>query len=83
MSSTETNPPRYHLVVQTAFLGDVLLGIPFLKKIKEKFPEHHLAVVVRRGVGDFLLKTKVVDECFEVKFSLLHTDLKENSEIEY
>lgn len=55
-----------NLVIHTAFLGDVLLGIPFLKRIKS-ISSDPLALVVRQGVGNFFLKTQVVDEVYEIK----------------
>lgn len=64
--STTTTDSKYHLVVQTAFLGDVILGIPFLNAIRSRFPDHRLALVCRRGVGDFFIKLGLVDECFEI-----------------
>lgn len=38
-----------------------------LKKCKELWPQHKLVLVCRKGTGDFLLKTGVVDEVFEVQ----------------
>lgn len=56
-----------NLVVQTAFLGDLLLCIPLLKKIKSTFPNEKLGLVCRKGVGGFLRQTGLVDEVFEVQ----------------
>lgn len=56
-----------NLVVQTAFLGDLLLSIPLLKKCRELWPQHKLALVCRKGFGDFFLKTHLVDQVFEVE----------------
>lgn len=58
---------RLNLVVQTAFLGDLLLSIPLLKKTRLIWPEHKLALVCRKGLGDFFLKTNLVDQVFEVE----------------
>jgi len=54
------------LVVQTAFLGDLLLGIPLFKKIKELHPDGRLTVVCRRGLGSFLTESGLVDEVIEI-----------------
>lgn len=54
-------------MVQTAFLGDLLLSIPLLKKCKELWPEKKLALVCRHGLGDFFLQSKLVDHVFEIK----------------
>ncbi|WP_413570130.1 glycosyltransferase family 9 protein [Bdellovibrio sp. HCB117] len=56
-----------NLVVQTAFLGDLLLSIPLLKKCREQWPQHKLALVCRKGFGDFFLKTHLVDQVFEIE----------------
>ncbi|MGE5086010.1 MAG: glycosyltransferase family 9 protein [Bacillota bacterium] len=56
-----------NLVVQTAFLGDLLLSIPLLKRCRQTWPEHQLGLVCRKGFGDFFLKTKLVDHVFEIK----------------
>ncbi|MNK52434.1 Lipopolysaccharide core heptosyltransferase RfaQ [compost metagenome] len=53
--------------MQTAFLGDLLLCIPLLKKVKELWPEQKLGLVCRKGFGDFFLKTHLVDEVFEIQ----------------
>lgn len=56
-----------NLVVQTAFLGDLLLAIPLLKRCKEQWPKHQLALVCRKGLGEFFLRTKLVDQVFEIQ----------------
>ena len=58
-----------NLVIQTAFLGDLILSIPLFRKIKTLFPEHDLGVVCKKGLGAFLLREKVVDQVFEVEKS--------------
>lgn len=61
--------PDKVLFIQTAFLGDLFLSIPLLKKIKEKYPNARLALLCKKGLGEFFLKTKLVDEVFEVNKS--------------
>src|SRR6478609_5247676 len=56
-----------NLVVQTAFLGDLLLSIPLLKRCRQIWPNHQLALVCRKGFGEFFLQTKLVDHVFEIK----------------
>ncbi|WP_413587224.1 glycosyltransferase family 9 protein [Bdellovibrio sp. HCB274] len=56
-----------NLVVQTAFLGDLLLAIPLLKRCRQIWPDHQLGLVCRKGFGDFFLKTHLVDHVFEIK----------------
>lgn len=65
MSSSQS----VNLVIQTAFLGDLILSIPVLKRIKKEFPLHQLAILCKKGLGDFLLKEKIVDIAFEVEKS--------------
>ena len=48
-------------------MGDLLLSIPLLKKAREIWPEHKLALVCRKGFGDFFLKTRLVDQVFEIE----------------
>jgi heptosyltransferase-2 len=54
------------LVIQTAFLGDLLLGIPLFKKIRQLHPDGRITVLCRRGLGSFLLDAGIVDEVIEV-----------------
>ncbi len=60
---------KHNLVIQTAFLGDLILTIPVLKRIKLIFPEDRLVIVCKSGVGDFLLNEKIVDQVLEVEKS--------------
>lgn len=56
----------YHVVVQTAFIGDVFLSIPFLKRLKELYPNDKIIFVAKKGVADYLLNLKVIDELVTV-----------------
>lgn len=38
-----------------------------MKRCKELWPDHKLALVCRQGLGDFLLKTQLVDQVFEIQ----------------
>lgn len=51
--------PRSVLVIQTAFIGDVVLIVPLLEVIKNKWPDCDLDVLVRPP-GDNLLETHPV-----------------------
>jgi heptosyltransferase-2 len=55
-----------NVVIQTAFLGDLLLSIPLLKRIKS-LSDESLTLVCRHGLGEFFLKTKVVDQVIEIE----------------
>lgn len=61
MSEKPTN-----LLIQTAFLGDLLLSIPLLKKMRTS-DSSSVALVCRSGLGSFFLKTGLVDHVFEIK----------------
>jgi heptosyltransferase-2 len=53
------------LVIQTAFLGDLLLGIPLFKELKGLYPGARVTVLCRQGLGEFLTKADLVDEVIE------------------
>lgn len=55
------------VVIQTAFIGDLLLSIPLLKRVKEVYPEHQLHLVCRSGLGSMMQKLGVIDHYFEIK----------------
>ena len=61
-----------NVVIQTAFLGDLLLSIPLLKRIKSQSDES-LALVCRHGLGEFFLKTGLVDQVFEIQKGVAET----------
>ncbi|MES2801046.1 MAG: glycosyltransferase family 9 protein [Bdellovibrionota bacterium] len=55
-----------HVVVQTAFIGDVFLSIPFLKRLRALYPNDKIIFVAKKGVADYLLKLQVIDELLTV-----------------
>lgn len=57
---------KSNLVIQTAFLGDLILSTPTLRRIKELFPEDKLVVICKRGLGEFLIKEHIADEIIEI-----------------
>ena len=54
------------LVIQTAFLGDVLLTIPFLKSLRTFYPGAHLSFLARRAVAQPLLELGLIDQLYEI-----------------
>lgn len=50
------------LVVQTAFLGDVVLVTPLLEALKERFPQARIAVVTTPTGGEILQGNPVISE---------------------
>jgi heptosyltransferase-2 len=57
---------RRHLIIQTAFLGDLLLGIPFFKALRATMPNDQIVLFCRKGLGGFLVDCGLVDELIEV-----------------
>jgi heptosyltransferase II len=57
---------KANVVIQTAFLGDLILTIPFLQRLKLLFPEKCLILVCKKGLGQFLLECKIIDEFVEI-----------------
>lgn len=55
------------LVIQTAFLGDLILTLPLIKEIKEKLPKAHISVLVRKENKESVEKIKEIDEIIEDK----------------
>ncbi len=60
---------KLNVVIQTAFLGDLILTIPLLNRLKFEQPDVDLAIVCKKGLGDFLIQEKIVDFVFEVEKS--------------
>lgn len=58
-----------NLVIQTAFLGDLILSVPTLRRIKKIQPHRQLGIVCKKGLGDFLKTEGLVDLVFEVEKS--------------
>lgn len=53
------------LFIQTAFLGDLLLSTPVLKKLKDIYPDKKLHVLCRKGLGSFLTSEGFADRVFD------------------
>ncbi len=56
----------HQVIIQTAFLGDLLLSIPLLKKIKSSYPDDQIILICKKGLGSYFLNQKLVDQVFEV-----------------
>ncbi|HWP56346.1 MAG TPA: lipopolysaccharide heptosyltransferase II [Candidatus Acidoferrales bacterium] len=50
------------LIVQTSFLGDLVLSAPLIAEVKRRFPHGHLAVLCRAGLEGLLEGNLEVDE---------------------
>ena len=57
---------RAHLVIQTAFLGDLILSIPWLSRLRKISNEQQIVLVCKKGLGEYFLKEKIVDQVYEV-----------------
>jgi heptosyltransferase II len=49
------------LYIQTAFLGDLLLSIPTLKRLREIYPKQEIHLLCRKGLGSILKENQLVD----------------------
>jgi len=58
---------RKVLVIQTAFLGDLQLSVPLLKRLRSQIPQVEIHLICRRGFGDLLKKTDLVEQTFEIQ----------------
>lgn len=74
------------LVIQTAFLGDLILSLAFLKQLKNRWPSSKITLVVRKGFKDFILYSQTVDQVLEIEkgshssyFCLLKNELNDKS----
>ena len=54
------------IILQTAFVGDLLLSIPLLKRLKQLFPGCSIDLICRRGLGSFMQQLDLVQSVFEV-----------------
>lgn len=59
----------HNLIVQTAFIGDLLLSIPLIRNTKNLFPEDRLVLVCRKGFGAFFKDSGLVDDVIEIEKS--------------
>jgi heptosyltransferase-2 len=54
------------VVIQTAFLGDLLLSIPLFKQIKNIWPDSEVTLVCKKGLGEIFLRLKLCEKVVEV-----------------
>ena len=53
--------------VQTAFIGDLFLSLPTLNRIRSLYPSYRLVLVCKKGLSDYFVKNKIVDQAYEVE----------------
>ncbi|MCX7641423.1 MAG: lipopolysaccharide heptosyltransferase II [Elusimicrobiales bacterium] len=49
------------IIFQTAFLGDLLLTLPVVKKLKDKYPKSYLSLVIRKDNFEIVKNIKEID----------------------
>ena len=59
----------HNLIVQTAFIGDLLLSIPLIRNTKNLFPEDRIVLLCRKGFGAFFKESGLVDDVVEIEKS--------------
>jgi predicted lipopolysaccharide heptosyltransferase III len=55
------------LIIQLGDIGDVVWTTPTLWAIKAKYPNAHMSVLLREGIGNLLQEDPSIDKIFEVK----------------
>ncbi len=58
---TATNPPRF-LLIQTAFIGDVILATALLEQLRQAYPDALLDILVRKGNEGLLVNHPFLNE---------------------
>ena len=67
---------RNILVIKLRYIGDVLIGTPVLRALRERFPEARLTMVVNRGTEEILKWNPDVDEVLVVDRGELAAQLR-------
>jgi heptosyltransferase-2 len=73
------------LVIQTAFLGDLLLSIPMLLRLRELYSDAEITLLCRKGLGEVFKELKLANLVVELnkknksEFSETISNLKKNS----
>ncbi len=57
------------IVVQTAFLGDLILSIPAIRRIRFIYPDQKIGIVCKKGLGSFLRYFNVCEQVYEIEKS--------------
>jgi heptosyltransferase II len=55
--------PEKILIIQTAFLGDAVLTLPAIQKLKEKFPNAHISILCIPSTKDLFNSSPSIQEC--------------------
>lgn len=68
------------LFIQTAFLGDLLLSVPTLKRLRKLYPTEEIHLLCRKNLGEFFQKQGLADKVFD-QFKKTKPSLAEVKEI--
>jgi len=52
------------LIIRTAYIGDILMTLPILKPLKEKFPKARISFIASREGGELLKGNPYIDRIF-------------------
>lgn len=63
----KSNNNQFNLIINTAFLGDVILNLPMVYKLKQVQPKNKIIFVVKKGLGSFLQNFNFIDIIEEVE----------------
>lgn len=55
---------RRILIIQTAFIGDVILALPVAQKLRAEYPAAHIEMLVRAGYEGLLANHRAVDKAW-------------------
>ena len=64
---------KFHVIVQTAFVGDLFLNIPTMNRLKQYYPNDKIILICKKGLSEFFVKHGLVDQAFEVDKHQRHT----------
>ncbi len=54
------------LIIQTAFLGDLILSTGFFRKVKEKYPDSYITLLVNKGTESILSGNPYINEVIPI-----------------
>lgn len=50
------------LIIQTAFIGDLILTTPFIREVKKQYPDSSISLIVNAGLESIIKNNPYVDE---------------------
>ncbi|MFQ5455991.1 MAG: putative lipopolysaccharide heptosyltransferase III [Nitrospirota bacterium] len=52
------------LIIKLRHIGDVLLALPTIRAVRERFPDAYIAVFINKGTEDILTRNPLIDDIF-------------------